>query len=53
MKSRIVTAALLALVALSLSACVGRVKSGGDTFVDTKPAPVQAQPTVAATDKTR
>ena len=53
MKSRIVTAVLLALVALSLSACVGRVKSGGDTLTDTKSAPAHAQPSVAATDKTR
>ena len=50
MKSRLITAALLALVAISLSACVGRVKSGGDPVADTDAA--QAQSTVAATGKT-
>ncbi len=53
MKSRIITAALLALVAISLSACVGRVKSGTETLVDAEAAPKQAQSTVAETGKTR
>ena len=53
MKSRIITAALLALVAISLSACVGRVKSGNDPVADTDAAPAQSQSTVAAAGKTR
>lgn len=53
MKSRITTAALLALVAISLSACVGRVKSGTDNFADNEAAPKQAQSAEAATGKTR
>ncbi len=53
MKSRIITAALLALVAISLPACVGRVKSGNEPVAHTKAAPMHAQSTVAATGKTR
>lgn len=53
MKSRITTAALLALVAISLSACVGRVKSGNETFADTEAAPKHVQSTAAADGKTR
>lgn len=53
MKSRIITAALLALVTLSLSACVGRVKSGTNTWADTETTPTQAKSTVAASGETR